>query len=76
MQATITIEVLNDKPVANDDSYAAFSGVKLVVPAAEGVLVNDTDSDGAVLWAKLESAGGCTVDTENGHDVAAEPPQR
>lgn len=47
--ATITIEVLNDKPVANDDSYAAFSGVKLVVPAAEGVLVNDTDAEGEAV---------------------------
>ena len=47
--ATITIEVLNDKPVANDDSYDAFSGVKLIVPAAEGVLVNDTDAEGEAV---------------------------
>lgn len=50
-QATITITVRNDTPVAVADAYAAHSGVPLVVPAAEGVLVNDTDAEDEVLTA-------------------------
>lgn len=50
-QATITITVRNDAPVAVADGYAAHSGVPLVVPVGQGVLVNDTDAEGEVLTA-------------------------
>ncbi|KRC53546.1 MULTISPECIES: Ig-like domain-containing protein [unclassified Nocardioides] len=44
--AAVTIKVFNDKPVVVDDSYTTVPGVPFVVPAAEGVLANDTDLEG------------------------------
>ncbi|HEX4736218.1 MAG TPA: Ig-like domain-containing protein [Allosphingosinicella sp.] len=35
----------NTAPVANDDSYSAIGNVTLTVPAATGVLANDTDDE-------------------------------
>ncbi len=58
--ATITIVVRNDAPVAVADSYQAVSGVPLVVPAGQGVLVNDTDAEGGAItgssWSIPEHA--------------------
>lgn len=45
---TITVDPVNDMPVAADDAYDAVSGVPLVV-AAPGVLANDQDVDGNTL---------------------------
>ena len=53
--ATITIAAVNDAPVADDDSYNATEDTALVVPAASGVLVGDTDADGQALTAVLVS---------------------
>ena len=49
----ITVENVNDAPVAVDDDYTAFTGVTLSVPP--GVLENDTDADGDPLMAILVS---------------------
>jgi hypothetical protein len=49
--ATITIEVVNDAPVAADDAYDAVPGAPLHISAAEGVLANDTDPEGLPLQA-------------------------
>ena len=50
--ATVTINVttVNSAPVANNDSYDAPNGI-LTVPAATGVLADDTDPDGDTLTA-------------------------
>ena len=40
-------------PVALDDGYDAFHAETLDVPAASGVLNNDSDADGDATWAEL-----------------------
>ncbi|MBK9121838.1 MAG: tandem-95 repeat protein [Chloroflexi bacterium] len=50
---TITVNPVNDAPVAVDDSYATNEDVALIVNVATGVLVNDTDVDGNLLTAAL-----------------------
>ena len=42
---TITITPVNDAPVASNDTYTTAEDTPLTVPAATGVLANDTDSD-------------------------------
>lgn len=50
---TITINSVNDAPVAVDDAYTVAEDAVLTVPAADGVLANDYDVDGDVLSATL-----------------------
>ena len=40
-------KTVNDAPVAQADNYGTGKGSKLTVPAAQGVLANDTDDDSA-----------------------------
>ena len=56
---SITVNPVNDAPVATDDAYAIDEDTPLVV-AAPGVLLNDTDVDGDSLTAVLD------VGTTNG----------
>ena len=58
--ATVKVEVLpaNDLPTANDDSYSVAAGSTLSVPAADGVLQNDSDPDNDDLVADLVSDTG------------------
>jgi uncharacterized repeat protein (TIGR01451 family) len=51
---TITINAVNDPPVANPDSYTVGQGGSLT-PAAPGVLGNDTDVEGDPLTAVWNS---------------------
>jgi VCBS repeat-containing protein len=51
---TITVNALNDLPVAVDDSYSLAEDTSLVVDPP-GVLINDNDVDGDMLTAILES---------------------
>lgn len=46
----------NRAPVATEDAYAFDSGETLNIPAAVGVLANDTDADGDSLNASLVSS--------------------
>ena len=50
--ATVTITVLSI-PVANDDSYTTITGQELDVAPVNGVLVNDSNTDGLPLTAQL-----------------------
>ncbi|PYS65240.1 MAG: hypothetical protein DMF74_04475, partial [Acidobacteria bacterium] len=50
----VTVNAVNDPPVANNDAYSTNSNTALIVPAP-GVLGNDTDIDGGVLSAQLVS---------------------
>ena len=50
----ITVNALNDPPVANDDGYSTDEDTPLVV-AAPGVLGNDTDVEGDALTAAVVS---------------------
>lgn len=49
---TVTI-VLNARPVQTADSYAATEDTQLTVPAAAGVLTNDTDPEGQPITAAI-----------------------
>ena len=55
--ATVTINVTNAAPVANNDGYTASTGVTKSVPAP-GVLGNDTDADGDALTAQPADESG------------------
>jgi hypothetical protein len=48
----ITVNPVNDPPVANDDAYSTEAGVPLAIEAP-GVLANDEDIDGDLLEALL-----------------------
>jgi VCBS repeat-containing protein len=50
---TITIEAVNDAPVAVADSYNATEDTTLAVLAGSGVLVNDTDTENSILNAVI-----------------------
>ena len=52
---TITVNAVNDAPVAVDDAYTTNEDTALIV-AAPGVLGNDTDVDGDTLTAVLVDA--------------------
>ena len=45
----LTVNAVNDAPVANNDSYSTDEDTPLVVNAADGVLDNDTDPDSPTL---------------------------
>jgi hypothetical protein len=65
---TITISVTNDLPVANADSYLLpYSSNSFTVPAASGVLANDSDVEGSPLTAILvasPTAGTLTLNSD------------
>jgi VCBS repeat-containing protein len=53
--ATITINAVNDTPIALPNSYSATEDTTLNVPVATGVLVNDSDVENQTLSAVLVS---------------------
>jgi len=48
-EATVTINVVNGAPVAQNDSYTLKPGQTLTVLAADGLLKNDSDPDGDIV---------------------------
>ncbi|MGI8539274.1 MAG: Ig-like domain-containing protein [Rubrobacteraceae bacterium] len=71
-QAGITVEPLNDAPVANDDSYSTDDDETLTVNAADGLLKNDTDIDN-----EGNSNAGLTVadgDNDSENDISPVAP--
>jgi VCBS repeat-containing protein len=52
-KVTITVNPVNDPPVAADDSYSTNEDTPLNVSAGTGVLTNDTDVDGDAISAAL-----------------------
>jgi VCBS repeat-containing protein len=67
---TITINSVNDAPVANNNSYSTDEDTTLnvPVPGTTGILGNDTDADGDTLTAELVSgpSRGTLTLNENG----------
>lgn len=51
--ATVTITVIHAAPAALPDAYTTDESTALVVAAAEGVLANDTDTQGHALTASI-----------------------
>jgi VCBS repeat-containing protein len=67
---TITVDSINDLPVAVDDSYATDEDTALNI-AADGVLANDTDTEGDALTAVLlsnVSNGALTLNADGSFD--------
>jgi VCBS repeat-containing protein len=63
---TLTVNPVNDPPVAAADSYGTNPGVTLNVSVALGVLVNDTDLEGSTLTASVvtpPTSGTLTLNT-------------
>jgi VCBS repeat-containing protein len=52
---TVTLNVINNAPVAGTDEYSTGMGTRLVVPKASGLLANDSDPNGDKLKAVLVS---------------------
>ena len=50
---TFNITPVNDTPVALDDNYSADEGGTIVIDAADGLLLNDSDADGDTLTVTL-----------------------
>lgn len=50
---TVTIQPINDPPVAVDDEYRTYIGQTLTINRGQGVLANDVDPEGAPLAAWL-----------------------
>ena len=55
--ATVTINItpVNDPPISVNDTYTTLEDVPLIVPAASGILTNDTDVEGDALTVALVS---------------------
>jgi VCBS repeat-containing protein len=49
----ITVSAVNDAPTAVDDTYSTAEDTVLTVPAASGVLANDSDPDNTTLTASV-----------------------
>lgn len=50
---TLTVNSVNDAPVAQDDAYRLMFGGALVVAAEDGVLANDSDADNQAITASV-----------------------
>lgn len=50
---TVTMQAVNDPPLAKPDQYSTLSGQKLVLNRSQGVLANDRDPEGTTLSARL-----------------------
>ncbi|MDT4922672.1 MAG: large repetitive protein [Pseudonocardiales bacterium] len=73
---TLTVNAVNDAPVANPDSYSTNEDTSLNV-AAPGVLGNDTDVEGSALTAILVTgpahASSFTLNTDGSFDYTPTP---
>ena len=68
---TITVDPVNDAPVATADSYSATEDTVLNVAAGAGVLLNDSDVDGDSLSASLVTGpanGSVTLNPDGSFD--------
>src|SRR5207237_3368108 len=62
VSVTLTVDSVNDAPVATSDTYETPENTALVVAALAGVLQNDSDVDGSTEAARVgkESQHGGT----------------
>jgi VCBS repeat-containing protein len=61
---TISVEPVNDLPVAVDDANTTDEDTVLVVPADNGVLANDSDADGHPLIVTAVNDAGANVGSQ------------
>ena len=70
----ITVQGVNDAPIAHEDQFAANSGDELIV-AADGVLANDVDPDSEELTATavvLPTKGTLTLNSDGSFSFIAD----
>lgn len=60
----ITVTAVNDAPVSQPDSYTVTEDQQLVVPAATGVLANDSDVDAEPIVSVLASTTNGTLNLQ------------
>jgi VCBS repeat-containing protein len=63
----LTVNAVNDAPVATNDSYSLSEDTPLTVPAATGVLANDSDVENDPLSAQMvngPSSGSLTLNAD------------
>jgi MYXO-CTERM domain-containing protein len=65
VQVDITVNPVNDAPVAADDAYSTDYMTELVIDVSEGLLANDEDIDGDVLVVVTPSSDA-TIDVTDG----------
>ena len=73
---TLTVDGINDPPVAIENSYQAAVGSTLVVNTANGVLSNDSDPERDELQADLEnnvSNGTLNLNLDGSFDYTPDP---
>ncbi|MBD2311394.1 DUF4347 domain-containing protein [Desertifilum sp. FACHB-1129] len=72
----LTVDSVNQPPVANDNSYSVNANSILTVPVATGVLSNDTDPENDPLSAILETApanGNLTLNADGSFSYTPNP---
>jgi len=72
----IRITPVNDSPVEQQDSYTVIQDQMLIVPAGQGLLVNDSDVDSQTLIATMvmpPSRGVAFVDPDGAFDYTPDP---
>ena len=73
---TLTVNALNDAPVAVDDTYQMSPDTTLVINVASGILANDTDADSDALQPELMinvSNGALNLNTDGSFDYTPNP---
>lgn len=76
VRLTLTSVPVNTVPVGVPDSYVTHRGVPLVVPAATGVLANDTDAQGDPLTALqglIPGHGSFSIQPDGGFTYTPDP---
>lgn len=64
---TVTLNITNTPPVANNDSYATVKNIGLNIAVVAGVLANDSDANGDTLTASMITAPANGALTLNGN---------
>jgi hypothetical protein len=74
--ATVLIHVTHTPPSAADDAYTVQHNQSLTVPAASGVLANDSDADGDPITARLvvgPGNGSVTLNADGSFTYTPDP---
>ncbi|MFY0690270.1 MAG: tandem-95 repeat protein, partial [Cyclobacteriaceae bacterium] len=68
-ELSLTVNAVNDVPIASDDSHAIGEDGSLTVDASSGLLANDTDTEGDDLTVTQFEVGGSTYNAGETADL-------